>query len=129
MFGRDNRGESATVHIAEIGENTCHLGDRETSMGVYWVYMLRCVGGELYTGYTKDVGRRFLRHQRGQASRFTRARRPLELVFAEKHHSLKVAMKRERAIKRLSRRSKEGLIAAHGNAVRRESGSRSTKKK
>ena len=77
----------------------------------YYVYMLRCRKGALYTGYTGNLKRRLGEHEAGRASRFTRARLPVRLVYAEKQNSLKVAMRRERQIKGMTRRQKLALIS------------------
>jgi len=76
----------------------------------WFVYMLRCADGTFYTGITKDVSRRCRQHNDGTASRYTRARRPTRLVFQEAHPDQGAALRREAAIKSLSRRQKEMLI-------------------
>lgn len=78
----------------------------------YFVYMLRCADGSLYTGWTTDLTMRLKKHRQGIASKYTRARLPLELVFIEQLSSRSEAQKREYAIKQLSRLEKEKLIAA-----------------
>ena len=77
----------------------------------YYVYMLRCSTGELYTGYTTNLRKRVETHNKGQGSRFTKARLPVKLVYSEKLRSRKEAMRRERQIKRKSRKEKIQLIA------------------
>lgn len=74
------------------------------------VYMLRCADGSLYTGITTDVARRLKQHNAGTASRCTRSRRPVFLVHTEAHASRSLALKREAAIKRLSRQRKLAMI-------------------
>lgn len=76
----------------------------------WFVYLLRCADGTLYTGITKDVSRRCGQHNAGTASRYTRCRRPACLIYEEAHASRSSALKREAAIKALSRRQKELLI-------------------
>lgn len=76
----------------------------------WFVYMLRCADGSLYTGITTDVQRRCTQHDAGTASRYTRSRRPTQLVFQEACESQSLALKREAAIKSLSRQAKELLI-------------------
>jgi predicted GIY-YIG superfamily endonuclease len=73
---------------------------------VWFVYILRCADGSLYTGITKDVSRRCRQHNDGKASRYTRSRRPTRLVYQEIQHGHSQALKREAAIKMLSRRQK-----------------------
>ena len=87
--------------------------------GTKWfVYLLRCGDGSLYTGITKDVARRFEQHNAGTASRYTRSRLPVALVYQEPQPSQSVALKREAAIKSMSRLDKELLIAKAGRRRR-----------
>ena len=76
------------------------------------VYMLRCADGSLYTGITNDLARRLAAHRAGTASRYTRSRRPVRLVYRERRRSRSAALKREAAIKRLPRAAKLRIIAA-----------------
>lgn len=78
----------------------------------WMVYLLRCRDGSLYTGITKDLSRRLASHQRGTASAYTRARRPVALAYQEVAHDRGSALKREAAIKRLSRAEKLALCSA-----------------
>jgi len=77
---------------------------------VWFVYMLRCADGTLYTGITKDLTRRCQQHNDGVASRYTRSRRPVKLVYQESQRSQSLALKREAAVKKLTRRQKLALI-------------------
>src|SRR5881227_340744 len=72
----------------------------------WFVYMVRCADGSLYTGIAKDVARRCQQHNKGTASRYTRSRRPVELVYHEAHPGQGSALKREAAIKALDRQGK-----------------------
>ena len=76
----------------------------------WFVYLLRCADGTLYTGITKDVSRRCQQHNAGTASRYTRSRLPIALVYQESKASQSLALKREAAIKAMSRLEKESLI-------------------
>ena len=81
------------------------------STGDTWfVYILRCDGDSLYTGITKDVSRRCEQHNTGMASRYTRSRLPVSLEYQEEQPNQSMALKRELAIKALSRKAKEALI-------------------
>jgi predicted GIY-YIG superfamily endonuclease len=80
----------------------------------WFVYVLRCAEGSLYTGIAKDVNRRCEQHNAGTASRYTRSRLPVELVYQEAHASRGSALRREAAIKALSRRQKESIILMVG---------------
>ena len=74
------------------------------------VYLARCRDGSLYTGIARDVAARIALHNRGRGARFTRARRPVVLVYAEPAPDRPAALRREWAIKRLSRANKETLV-------------------
>lgn len=78
-------------------------------MGNY-TYILRCADGSLYTGWTNDLARRLKAHNQGVASKCTRSRRPVELVYHECFDTKAEAMRREVQIKRLSREEKLRLI-------------------
>ena len=79
----------------------------------YWVYILSCSDGSLYTGATTDVERRILRHSAGRASKYTRSRLPVTLAYLEEAASKGQALRRESAIKRLSRAQKLLLCRSH----------------
>ena len=72
--------------------------------------MLRCRDGSLYTGITNDLPRRLARHNAGTASAYTRSRRPLRLVFQERQPDRSAALRREAAVRRLSRIEKLALV-------------------
>lgn len=74
------------------------------------VYMLRCRDGSLYTGITTDLARRCSQHAAGRASRYTRSRLPIRLVYEESRRDRSDALRREAAIKRLPRRDKLALL-------------------
>ena len=76
----------------------------------WFVYILRCGDGSLYTGITTDVSRRCEQHNAGTASRYTRSRLPVCVAYQETRASRGLALKREAAIKAMSRREKELLI-------------------
>ncbi len=76
----------------------------------WFVYILRCSDGSLYTGATTDVKRRSGQHNAGTASRYTRSRRPVCVNYQEPHVSRSLALKREAAVKRMTRPEKEQLI-------------------
>ena len=76
-----------------------------------WVYLVRCADGSLYTGWTVDVPRRLEAHAAG-ASRYTRARLPVELVASFPMESATAARREEARIKRLTRSQKQALIKA-----------------
>ena len=73
------------------------------------VYLLRCRDGSLYTGITNDLARRLAKHRAGTASAYTRSRRPLVLAYQEPQPDRGAALRREAAIRRLSRAGKLAL--------------------
>jgi putative endonuclease len=75
-----------------------------------YVYLLRCADGSLYCGWSTDPERRLHQHQAGTASRYTRRRRPVELVWRAACDDRSAAMREEVRIKRLSRAEKLALI-------------------
>ena len=85
---------------------------RATTTKSRWlVYVLRCRDGSLYTGITNDLPKRLKTHAAGKASRYTRSRLPVRLAYTEPQRSKSRALKREAAIKKLSRRQKDDLIS------------------
>jgi putative endonuclease len=74
------------------------------------VYLLRCADGSLYCGWAIDLPRRVCEHQAGTASRYTRSRLPVELVWSRPAASRSEAMREEARIKRLSREQKLRLL-------------------
>jgi UV DNA damage endonuclease len=76
----------------------------------WFVYILRCADGSLYTGIAKDMDRRLDQHNGGTASRYTRSRLPVSLEYQEEQPNQSMALKREVAIKAVSRQQKEALI-------------------
>jgi putative endonuclease len=75
-----------------------------------YCYILQCADGTFYTGWTNDPERRVKRHNAGQGSRYTRTRLPVQLVYLESQPDRSTAMKRERAIKKMTRDGKIKLI-------------------
>lgn len=76
----------------------------------WYLYVLRCGDGTLYTGITTDVQARFAQHQAGKGAKYTRGRGPLEVVYTEECEDHSAALKRELAVKALSREKKERMI-------------------
>jgi len=80
----------------------------------WWVYLLRCGDGTLYTGIALDVADRVARHQAGKGAKYTRGRGPVVLVYQEACGDRSAASRREAAIKRLSRKAKLALVQSMG---------------
>lgn len=82
---------------------------------MYFVYILSCSDGTLYTGITMDVKRRLDEHNHSdKGAKYTKARRPLTLVYTESCADKSEALKREIKIKKLSRIQKEALVKSGG---------------
>ena len=82
-------------------------------MRLYWVYIVRCADGSLYTGSTNDVGHRLQEHNSGRGSKYTRSRRPVILAFLEKAGDRRSALRLEARVKRLSRQEKLDLCSGY----------------
>ena len=80
-----------------------------------FVYILRCRDGSLYTGAAKNLPARVRKHGEGTASRYTRARLPVELVWSRRVRTWSRALREEHRIKQLKRRAKEALVAGGGS--------------
>ena len=78
--------------------------------GKFYVYMVECADGTYYTGYTSDLVKRLKRHNDGLASKYTRARLPITLVWKKEYQQFKSAFKTELVIKNLTRMQKEALV-------------------
>lgn len=74
--------------------------------GMYFVYLLQCADGSLYTGVTTDVARRLKEHKAGTGGHYTRAHGARAIVYTETHPDRSSAQKREAALKKLSREEK-----------------------
>jgi putative endonuclease len=79
-------------------------------MDEWFVYLLLCSNDSLYCGIAKDPDKRFLQHQAGKGARYTRAHKAVEIIYREGPFSHGDALRRERAIKALSRLQKNELL-------------------
>ena len=77
-----------------------------------YTYIVKCSDGTFYTGWTTNVEKRIEVHNAGKGAKYTKPRRPVELVYHEEFQTKEEAMRREYEIKRMTRRKKEQLIAA-----------------
>ncbi|MDO5589911.1 MAG: GIY-YIG nuclease family protein [Lachnospiraceae bacterium] len=75
-----------------------------------YTYILKCADGSLYTGWTNDIEKRVKAHNEGKGAKYTKYRRPVELVYYETFQTKQEAMRREYEIKHLPRKKKELLI-------------------
>lgn len=80
-----------------------------------YCYIVECSDGTLYTGWTTDAERRIKTHNAGRGARYTRARRPVRLVYLEPQPDKVSALKRERAIKTMTRQQKQKLAGMNGS--------------
>jgi putative endonuclease len=78
-------------------------------MPAWFVYVVRCRDGSLYTGIARDVNARVAQHNQGRGARYTRGRRPVAIVHVERKGSQSSALRREAAIKALPRKAKLAL--------------------
>ncbi len=85
----------------------------------HFVYIVRCADGTLYTGCARDVDARVSAHNGARGAKYTRSRRPVTLVYRERCKSLGMALRREHAIKQLTRQEKDALVRRRGSRRRR----------
>ena len=78
--------------------------------GRFYVYIVECADKTYYTGYTPDIEKRILLHNSGRGAKYTRDRRPVEVVWWKEYRQFKSAFKLERVIKALTRKQKEMLV-------------------
>ena len=83
-------------------------------MEVSYTYIVRCSDGTYYTGWTNSLEKRIRVHNSGRGAKYTRSRRPVELVYFETFGNKAEAMRREAAIKKLDRSQKESLVEKKG---------------
>ncbi|MCC6361206.1 MAG: GIY-YIG nuclease family protein [Phycisphaerales bacterium] len=111
---------SARDRAARCDATAESSADRQTSGAAGWcVYIVRCADGTLYTGIAKNLDRRIAQHNAGTASRYTRSRRPVQAAWSEPQPSQSAALKREAAIKTMTRRQKDALLSAGSRAPMR----------
>ena len=99
-----------TVEVEAKAKEVAVLKLKKQLSEQWYVYIVRCADGSLYTGIAKDLDRRLEQHNAGTASRYTRSRLPVTLEYQEEQSNQSLALKREVAIKAMSRQKKESLI-------------------
>lgn len=107
MIALMQKKEKARARRSGKKRNT---GGKKAHAEPWFLYILKCRDGSLYTGITKDLERRFKMHNDGKASRYTRTRRPVEMVYQEPCAGRTQALVRECAVKMFPREKKERLI-------------------
>lgn len=80
----------------------------------FYVYILQCIDGSYYTGYTKDLNERTRQHENGTGAKYTKSHKPQRVAYVELFGARSAAMKREREIKKLSHQQKLDLIVSQG---------------
>lgn len=91
---------------------------------MWYVYIVQCIDGALYSGVTTDISRRISEHNDGKGGSYTRIRTPVKLVYKERHLSHSDALKRENQIKRWTKEKKFALINGNFSRLRELSKSR-----
>jgi putative endonuclease len=89
-------------------------------MADFFCYIVECTDGTFYTGWTTDPQRRLKEHNAGRGARYTRFRRPVRMVYVEAQPDRSAALRREIAIKKLSRSRKRALIESDMNVQRED---------
>ncbi len=108
-YGPRNLGKEVLLYTVYC---TNHLRPIKTMPDPWFTYIVRCIDASLYTGVTTDLSRRLAEHNSARGgARYTRARQPVQLVFAEKLASRSLACRREYAIKKLSATAKKRLLS------------------
>ena len=77
---------------------------------MWFVYIIKCVDGSLYTGSTNDLASRFEKHKSGKGAKYTRSHKPQRIVFSKKYVNKIKALEKEREIKNLTRKEKIEFI-------------------
>ncbi len=104
--------------LKESQEKSCRLflkcltinKKKEKEDTMYYIYILECADGTFYTGYTTQVEERVLAHNAKKGAKYTRGRTPVKLVYQESFEEKSEALKREYAIKKMTRKEKVKLM-------------------
>lgn len=84
---------------------------------MFFVYILQCSDNSFYTGYTNNIDKRLQAHNAGKASKYTRTRLPVKLIYVEELATKSEALKREKQIKSFPRLKKEQLLHTSANRI------------
>jgi len=116
-----HRVSDTVTHRRDRVEGPCTLlpDDGIVVPVVYYVYILRCADGTLYSGSTNDLTARAATHNSGRGAKYTAGRRPVRIVYSEEHESRSSAQRREHQLKRWKRVKKEALIAGDPALLKR----------
>jgi putative endonuclease len=83
--------------------------------GGFFVYIVQCVDGTYYTGYTKDLENRIALHKSGKGAKYVKYKLPAELVYTKEYRYYKNALSAERRIKKLTREQKSNIIRTYAD--------------
>ena len=83
-----------------------------------YTYIVKCSDGSFYTGWTNNVEKRVKAHNEGKGAKYTKSRRPVELIYYEEFQTKEEAMSREYTIKRMTRQKKELLVRGKNICIR-----------
>ena len=97
--------------LEQFGPRPCTAADCQPDPASAWVYMVRCAGGQLYTGWTNDPEARLKAHQSGKGAKYTRTHTALGFAYLEACADKSAALRREIALKKLTKAQKETLCA------------------
>ena len=106
--GMERRAVSVRLHSS--GESVEKDMEKPMEETTNYTYILKCSDGSLYTGWTNHLKERVAAHQSGQGAKYTRSRRPVELVYWECFPTRSEAMRREAVIKQMAREDKLALV-------------------
>lgn len=94
-------------------EDTKRKSSRNKGREMHYTYIVECRDKTLYTGWTTDLEKRIKAHNEGKGAKYTKSRAPVKLVYYEQYETKQEALKREYAIKQLTRKEKLALIKAY----------------
>ena len=97
--------------LEQFGPRPSTVADCQPDPASAWVYMVRCAGGQLYTGWTNDPEARLKAHQSGKGAKYTRTHTALGFAYLEACADKSAALRREIALKKLTKAQKEALCA------------------
>jgi putative endonuclease len=117
LAAKSRNHETQSGSETKDGRSSLQRVRRGRNKKLHFVYIVRCAGGTLYTGYALDPAARAVVHNSGRGARYTSSRRPVELVYVEACRTRNQAFRRECELKTWTRAEKEALISETGAAV------------
>ena len=98
------------VYIDQVRAASADRLNRDSQLNMNYTYLLQCADGTLYCGWTNHLEKRVEAHNAGKGAKYTKSRRPVILVYYEEYETKSEALRREAAIKKLSRQEKLRMI-------------------